>query len=85
MNISYNLKRNKMKENVLKPIIFFVVLISSINLLGQDYEHITGLGTNFTDAAQKYWYYRDRLKYFVMPGTEPGQSIVFTHRNDNYP
>jgi len=74
-----------MKEKVLKPIIFFVIFISSINLSGQDYEHITGLGTSFTDAAQKYWYYRDRLKYFVMPGTEPGQSIVFTHRNDNYP
>jgi len=74
-----------MKKRVIKNIIFLSVLFININLFGQDYEHITGLGTNFTDAAQKYWYYRDRLKYFVMPGTEPGQSIVFTHRNDNYP
>jgi hypothetical protein len=29
----------------------------------------------------KYWYYRDRLKYFVMPGSEKGQSVVITCRN----
>jgi len=72
-----------MKEKVLKPIIFFVIFISSINLSGQDYEHITGLGTSFTDAAQKYWFYRDRLKYFVYPGTEEGASVLMTSRNSN--
>lgn len=35
----------------------------------------------FLDEAQKYWYYRDRLKYFVMPGSAPGQSILFSIRN----
>ncbi len=34
--------------------------------------------------AERYWYYRDRLKYFVMPGTEPGQSILFSIRNPSY-
>lgn len=31
--------------------------------------------------AFKYWYYRDRLEYFVMPGTQAGQSIVAGIRN----
>ncbi|MGD9492742.1 MAG: hypothetical protein AB7V36_05260 [Bacteroidales bacterium] len=34
-----------------------------------------------TENAFKYWYYRDRLKYFVMPGTDPGQSLLFSRRN----
>jgi len=37
--------------------------------------------TQFSSEGLKYWYYRDRLKYFVMPGTEPGQSVVITCRN----
>ncbi|MGD9492718.1 MAG: hypothetical protein AB7V36_05140 [Bacteroidales bacterium] len=36
---------------------------------------------NTTENAFKYWYYRDRLKYFVMPGTQPGQSILYSRRN----
>jgi len=31
----------------------------------------------------KYWYYRDRLKYFVYPGTEEGASVLMTVRNSN--
>ena len=73
-----------MKNKVIKDIIFLSILCININLFGQDYEHITGLGTNFTDAAQKYWYYRDRLKYFVVPGTESGRSIFFTYQNNIY-
>lgn len=29
----------------------------------------------------QYWYYRDRLKYFVYPGTEKGNSLIATLRN----
>jgi len=36
---------------------------------------------NTSENAFKYWYYRDRLKYFVMPGTQPGQSILCSRRN----
>jgi hypothetical protein len=32
----------------------------------------------------KYWYYRDRLEYFVMPGTKAGQSLVAAWRNQNW-
>jgi len=35
----------------------------------------------WSDNLMKYWYYRDRLEYFVMPGTEPGQSLVADIRN----
>jgi len=31
----------------------------------------------------KYWYYRDRLKYFVVPGTKKGESEMATARNSN--
>jgi len=35
----------------------------------------------WSDNLMKYWYYRDRLEYFVMPGTLPGQSMVADIRN----
>ena len=37
--------------------------------------------SKFENEHYKYWYYRDRLKYFVMPGDAPGQSIVAGARN----
>lgn len=43
--------------------------------------YIGSAQTLFNAESLKYWYYRDRLKYFVMPGTEPGQSVVITCRN----
>jgi len=48
-------------------------------------------GQNFEREFVKYWYYRDRLQYFVYPGTEKGESIIMTCRNgckdftDSYP
>ncbi|PKP00946.1 MAG: hypothetical protein CVU11_16670 [Bacteroidetes bacterium HGW-Bacteroidetes-6] len=39
----------------------------------------------------KYWYYRDRLGYFVYPGAESDNSVIMTNRNgcrnysDSYP
>lgn len=34
-----------------------------------------------TELHEKYWFYRDRLKYFVIPGEGPGKSVVFGSRN----
>jgi hypothetical protein len=36
-----------------------------------------------SEEAMRYWYYRDRLQYFVYPGTEDGSSIIMTCRNSN--
>ena len=36
---------------------------------------------DFGSEQYKYWYYRERLKWFVMPGTEHGQSVLFSIRN----
>lgn len=35
----------------------------------------------WSDNLMKYWCYRDRLEYFVMPGNEAGQSMVADIRN----
>lgn len=39
------------------------------------------LSQNPINNQIKYWYYRDRLHYFVMPGSNNGQSIVSDIRN----
>lgn len=43
---------------------------------------------NFTqaqfNAPLNYWYYRDRLKYFVVPGSNQGESEVMDVRNRIY-
>ena len=36
---------------------------------------------DFNSEQNKYWYYRERLKWFVMPGNSPGQSFVAAARN----
>lgn len=52
--------------------LLFMIILPSI-CLGQA-EH-----TNLL----KYWYYRDRLKYFVIPGNKMGESEVASIRNSN--
>jgi hypothetical protein len=39
----------------------------------------------FHTESEKYWYYRDRMKYFVYPGNQEGNSIIITNRNANRP
>jgi len=34
-----------------------------------------------SENHEKYWYYRNRLKYFVKPGIGPGYSCVGSIRN----
>jgi len=64
--------------NYLRNSLLIVVLIS---LLTQ-----TGTGqTNplFPEFHEKYWFYRERLKYFVEPGRGIGESIMLDTRNSN--
>ncbi|HBG71955.1 MAG: hypothetical protein A2W93_05230 [Bacteroidetes bacterium GWF2_43_63] len=53
--------------------IFFMVVGSTLSVYSQV----------FNDNAVKYWFYRDRLKYFVYPGTDEGNSVLMTSRNSN--
>jgi len=55
---------------------FFVVFLLLCSLLNE------ASAQNWSDNLMKYWYYRDRLEYFVMPGTKPGQSLVAGLRNN---
>lgn len=50
---------------------FSIITILSLNNIAQ-----ISSGNHY-----KYWYYRDRLTYFVMPGLNRGQSIVSDIRN----
>jgi len=34
-----------------------------------------------SELHEKYWFYRERLKYFIIPGEGPGKSVVFGSRN----
>ena len=63
--------------NLKNNIILLFVFIFSLQSISQNYfnESMT------TDLHEKYWFYRDRLKYFVIPGEGPGNSIVFSARN----
>ena len=55
----------------MKHTLFLLLIISSLIVKPQ---------TSFFDQTQ-YWYYRDRLQYFVYPGTEKGNSLIATLRN----
>ncbi len=61
----------------MKNFIFFIYAVFFIlELQAQNSAYI------FKNESIKYWYYRDRLKYFVYPGTEEGNSVIMTKRND---
>lgn len=34
-----------------------------------------------SELHEKYWFYRERLKYFIIPGEGPGKSILYDVRN----
>jgi len=40
---------------------------------------------NYYLFQQKYWYYRDRLKYFIVPGENEGKSQMADIRNISWP
>jgi len=53
----------------------FIFLIISVNI----YSFI--FAQNDVDNMLKYWNYRNRLKYFVIPGTRQGESEILAIRN----
>jgi hypothetical protein len=58
----------------MKKVLFYLVLTFVIQ---------NGYSQLFNEESLKYWYYRDRLQYFVYPGTEEGNSVLMTARNSN--
>ena len=43
--------------------------------------HLSSFSQNESDNLKKYWFYRDRLKYFVIQGLNQGESCVSAVRN----
>lgn len=70
MNITYILKNNYMKKAFALVLIVFVFYKS--------------FAQSFSEESFKYWYYRDRLRYFVCPSDEEGGSILMTSRNSSW-
>lgn len=60
-----------MKNKILLCILLFIVIVSNIQVT---------LSQTCTDMM-KYWYYRNRLKYFVVPGNKVGESQIVCTRN----
>ncbi len=58
----------------MRNVFVFVLAIMSCNIV---------FSQNFADNSLKYWLYRDRLRYFVYPGTDEGASVLMTVRNSN--
>jgi len=52
-------------------VLLLFVFCTSSHLLSQELD----------SESLKYWFYRDRLKYFVYPGAEEGASVLMTSRN----
>lgn len=65
--MKFTLKNSHMQKTIL-----FLVLIFAIQNV---YSQI------LNEESFKYWYYRDRLRYFVYPGSEDGASVLMTVRN----
>lgn len=63
--------------NSVKIFLFIIYVINTQIIMSQN---------SILDRAniEKYWYYRDRLKYFIIPGELKGESIVAGFRNSRY-
>jgi hypothetical protein len=55
-------------------VIFLALIVCSVDNLNSQV---------LSEEAMRYWYYRDRLQYFVYPGQEEGASLLMTSRNSN--
>ncbi len=60
-----------MKAKIFIKILLLIVFFSNIQL---------SFSQSSTDLM-KYWYYRNRLKYFVIPGNKLGESQIMSTRN----
>ena len=58
-------------KNIYKILIVCILFSLSSKLYAQ----------NDSLNTQKYWHYRERLKYFVIPGTQRGESQIAGIRN----
>jgi len=56
----------------IKLILIFLLAYISQSVIAQE---------NLRQNLLKYWYYKDRLKYFVVPGTQQGESEIVCLRN----
>ena len=63
------------KMNRLQLVFFFLFAISNFSFSQNN--------TLFSELHEKYWFYRERLKYFVDPGEGIGKSIILDCRNRN--
>ena len=56
----------------MKKIIFLIIFVNV---------YINTFAQSGSENMLKYWHYRNRLKYFVIPGTKQGESEVIAQRN----
>jgi len=59
--------------------IFYLILFVNV--------YINTFAQSESENMLKYWHYRNRLKYFVVPGAKQGESEIIGIRNnmkDNY-
>ncbi len=54
-----------------KLILIIFLFINYFNIFSQ----------NDNENMLKYWHYRNRLQYFVVPGTKIGESEIISERN----
>lgn len=57
------------------------LLIGAIFFTIQDFAQNSFSNSMASDLHEKYWFYRDRMKYFVQPGEGVGKSIIIDGRN----
>lgn len=53
--------------------IFYIILFVNI--------YISTSAQSDNENMLKYWHYRNRLQYFVIPGTNRGESEIISERN----
>jgi len=56
----------------MKKIIFLIIFVNV---------YINTFAQSGSENILKYWHYRNRLKYFVIPGTKQGESEIIAQRN----
>ncbi|MBI5541987.1 MAG: T9SS type A sorting domain-containing protein [Bacteroidia bacterium] len=57
----------------MRKIIFLILFVNV---------YINSFAQSGTENMLKYWHYRNRLNYFVIPGTRQGESEIISQRND---
>jgi len=56
----------------MKKILFFILFVNV---------YINTFAQSGSENMLKYWHYRNRLKYFVIPGTKRDESEIIAQRN----